>query len=326
MYFEDFFVITVVSNPVRYESRYDLYIKFKEMCESAGVTLITVEQAFGERPFEVTEANNPCHVQVRSVDELWIKESLINLGINYALQIRPSLKYIAWVDADVSPMGPPRDWFLETWHQLQHYEIVQMFEWAQDLTPSYNPLGKAHLSFMSAYVKSGCQPPKSGGMWEIDSYERQGHPGYCWAANVSALTKLGLLIDIAVLGAGDRHMALGLVGEMEQSIQPGLHPNYAKLLMEWQERSNRHIKRDVGFVPGSIVHHYHGKKINRKYHDRWRILTENQFDPVKDLKRDAQGVWILESETERQLKLRDQIRAYFRNRDEDFYSIDETLL
>ncbi len=312
-----FYVITCISNPVRYRSRYTLYLKFKEMVESAGVKLITVEQAFGNRNFEVTERDNPAHLQVRSVDELWAKENMLNLGIEYLMQIDPGAREVAWVDADVSPMRLPREWFEETWHALQHYEVVQMFEWAQDLDPSFNPHGNKHLSFMAAYVQSGYKIPTRDGSWEIDYYTRLGHPGYSWAANLSALSHLGQLIDFAILGAGDRHMALGLIGAMDQSIPIGVNNNYSKMLMEWERRANRYIKQDVGYVPGGITHSWHGKKAKRGYHDRWKIITENNFNPRTDIKKDAQGLYVLESHTSRQKKIRDQIRSYFRSRNED---------
>lgn len=327
---ENFVVITVVSNPVRYKSRYDLYFKFADMLKCSGATLITVEQAFGDRPFVITERDNPNHLQFRSIDELWIKESMINAGINYVMQVLPDVKYIAWVDADVFPMRPAKDWFQETYHQLQHYEIVQMFEYAQDLSPNYNMIGRKSIGFMKAYFQSGFQQPTRAGLWEVDDYTYHGHPGYAWAANVSALNKLGTisgpLIDWAILGAGDRHMALGLIGAIEQSIQEGLHPNYGGTLREWQKRAETHLKRDVGYVPGTIYHYWHGKKQDRGYKDRWRILVDNQFDPLSDIKKDVQGLWILESESPRQARLRDEIRAYFRSRDEDYYTNNEAAL
>ena len=55
-----FYVVTPVSNPVRYKRRYELYWRFKEMCEAADVKLITVEQAFGLRPFMLAEPATRC--------------------------------------------------------------------------------------------------------------------------------------------------------------------------------------------------------------------------------------------------------------------------
>lgn len=51
-------VISVVSNPVRYASRYRLYRDFQARMRAAGVTHHTVELLFGARPCEVTEAQD----------------------------------------------------------------------------------------------------------------------------------------------------------------------------------------------------------------------------------------------------------------------------
>lgn len=96
-----FWVICVLSNPVRYKRRYELYHPFAEMCETAGVNLITVEQAFGQRPFMVTKPHNRRHLQLRGHDELWLKERMVNLGIHHAMAIAPGqVDKVAWIDAD----------------------------------------------------------------------------------------------------------------------------------------------------------------------------------------------------------------------------------
>ena len=69
--------------------------------EELGVQLIVVEQAFGRRPFVITERDNPFHVQLRTDQELWHKENMINIGIQHLCQIDPDWKYIAWIDGDI---------------------------------------------------------------------------------------------------------------------------------------------------------------------------------------------------------------------------------
>lgn len=302
---------------MRYASRYKLYSKFEAMIKATGANLITVEQAFGDRPFMITERDNVNHLQVRSVDELWHKENMVNLGIQYLMQLDPQAQYVAWIDADVHPMRPPKEWLEETVQQLQHYEFVQMFETALDLDPSGNPHGRIHQGFIATYVKSGYKSPDGYGVWKVGYYEHHGHPGYAWAANLSALSQVGGLIDIGVLGSGDRHMAMGLLGCIDQSRSDEMSDAYKKSLKEWESRAERYIKRDVGFVPGGVLHYWHGSKKNRGYSNRWKILIDNAFDPLTDLKRDVQGLYQLETTTRRQINLRDQIRSYFRSRNED---------
>jgi hypothetical protein len=324
---QDLVVITVISNPVRYKSRYELYHKFERSMREAGATLITVEQAFGERPFEVTERDNPLHVQVRGEDELWIKENLINVGINYASQVFPDWRYVAWVDADVFPMrASVREWLEETVQQLQHYHIVQMFETAYDLDPGGKVIGDAQESFVSKYIKSGYQLPKKGGFWSGHYYMEHGHPGFAhamtrFAADNMSSSMGGPLVDFAILGAGDRHMCLSWVGCVEQTFEH-LNKEYRHALMQYQVRCERWIKRDIGFVPGSIFHGWHGKKRDRGYTDRWKILRDNNFDPMLDLTRDSQGMYRLETWEPRQIKLRDQIRSYMRSRREDSTDVE----
>ncbi len=314
---KDFHVITMISNPARYLSRYRIYRQWIEAMKTSGVNVVTVEVAFGDRPFEVTERNNVNHVQLRTKDELWIKENAINIGKQYICQVWPDAKYFAWIDADVFPMRTMRDWLLETVQQLQHYHIVQMFDHAVDLDPTYSIMSKPHQSFMSAYVKSGFKIPTVEGHWY---YYGHGHPGYAWAATRESMDNLGGLIDFAILGAADRHMALALINNVEHSVPAGISEPYKKMLMKWQDRANRHIKLDVGYVPGGIYHYFHGKKKDRKYADRWKILVDCAYDPETDLKKDAQGIYQIEDHDARQIRLRDLLRAYFRSRNED--SID----
>jgi hypothetical protein len=308
---ENFYVIAVISNPIRFKSRYALYQKFEAEVKAAGAQLLTVECALGDRPHMVTESNNPWHLQLRTWDEIWHKENMINLGL---ARLPSNWEYVAWIDADVSFIR--KDWVLETIHQLQHYMVVQMWETAIDLGPTGSALA-THHSFISQYIKGKpyCYGRPGG------YYYEQWHPGYAWAARREAIDHLGGMIDTAILGAGDNHMAHALIGMLDGSIAKGLHPNYIKHLTTWQARAERHVRRDVGFVPGTICHSWHGKKVDRKYHDRWKILVNHQYDPDLDLKRDSQGLYqLVDHGTLRSSRFRDDLRRYFRARNED--SID----
>lgn len=343
-----FWVITIISNPCRYKRRYELYFRFAEMCHDAGVNLITVEQAFGDRQFMVTQPNNKYHLQVRSVEELWHKENMINLGVKHACAIAPGgVREVAWVDADCRPVRPYRDWFEETWHQLQHYEFVQMWEWLIDLDTHFSPISTPQPGFMSTYIRYGTPTPevfkelqetiKAPCTCHCHHHHKHHHhhhyphtpggpklfgrPGLAWAANLDAFNKVGGLIDFSILGAGDWHMAHALIGSInvasQEFIQNGVISNYAKKMLEWQNKAERWIKRDVGFVPGTVYHDFHGNKVNRGYGTRGQILIRNKYDPDLDIKPDGQGLLQLETWEPRQLRLRDEIRAYFRARNED---------
>jgi hypothetical protein len=90
---------------------------------------------------------------------------------------------------------------------------------------------------------------------------------------------------------------------------------------EWEARALKYIRKNIGFVPGTIYHNWHGAKTNRKYKDRWSIMVDSQFDPAIDIKKDWQGLYQLtDRRGEISVKLRDDLREYFRTRNED--SID----
>lgn len=320
-----FYAITVISNSVRYKRRYELYWRFKEMCECAGINLITVEQAFGHRPFMVTESKNIFNVQVRSHEELWLKENMINLGIQRATQIDPQAREVAWIDADTFPMCTPIDWFEDTWHALQHYEFVQMWEYLINFGPQDQPIGGPQMSFMAVYGSNGFKNPYvreiKHTLPEHSGINTFGAPGLAWAANIDAINKVGGIIDKSILGSGDRHMALGLVGDMQNALM-GFEklPEYYAYLLNWQDKAEKWIKKDVGFVPVTVGHWWHGNKNKRGYGTRNQILIDNHYNPYTDVKYDSQGLLQLETHSPRQINLRDQIRHYFRGRNED--SID----
>jgi hypothetical protein len=71
----------------------------------------------------------------------------------------------------------------------------------------------------------------------------------------------------------------------------------------------------LGYVPGTILHHFHGKKVNRKYLEREDILIKHQFSPYKHITYDDKGL-IIPSKDCPQEFLND-ILDYFKNRNED---------
>jgi hypothetical protein len=303
-------VLVPISNQVRYQSRYELFHKFREHVEKEPLAeLYVVEVGFGRRPFEVTEACNPRHLQLRTYDEIWTKENALNL---LAQRLPPDARYIAIVDGDIEFQR--KDWVTETMQQLQHHMVVQMWQNAVDLGPYGEVIGN-HQGFAWSYLAGKPRPqknPKNG-----YSYPHW-HPGYAWAFRKEAWDALGGLYDVSVLGSGDHLMAWALLGE--NMLPNTMSEGYTKSLADWMGRAERLMNRDIGYVPGTILHFYHGTKANRRYQSRWKILEDSQFDPFMDLKRDWQGLYQLDVDgTPRMIRLRDEIRAYFRRREEDSF-------
>lgn len=318
---DNFYVIAVMTNPERFSTRPRLFKEFMARMDRYGAKLYVVEGAFGDREYEVTDPENPRHIRVRTDSEIWLKENLINIGIS---RLPSNWMYVAWIDGDIDFARP--DWMQETVHELQHHPVVQMFEDAVDLGPKHEIL-LTHKSFVSCYkknlpVKKSTDKTTSGD--EQFYYYSSGrnsvntfwHPGYAWAATRSAINTIGGVLDTALLGAGDHHMACALIGQASKSIPKKIHPNYKKYVLAWETRALR-LHKNIGYVAGTIYHYWHGKKKDRKYKDRWTILIDNNFNPSTDIYKDWQGVWSLYPGHD---KLRDDMRDYFKERNED--SID----
>jgi hypothetical protein len=336
-----FWVVGVVSNPVRYDSRYNLFNIWKErLLRAPGVNLFVVEVQQGEREFAVTEKENHCHLQIRTTNELWIKENMINLAIQRIVtdvgesvaKVKP--EYVAWVDCDVI-FSHETTWHYETLHQLQTYDLVQMWETAVDLGPTGQIISeKPHQSFMSCYRRHGIDAYSHGNPQKLNAYYGPYgdtkknvpyfHPGFAWAAKLSKLSKVGCLIDRCIIGAGDHHMALASVGHAKRSVPEDFgkaSPYYLEMVLDWERKALREFQGRVGYVNGTLLHMWHGKKKQRNYWGRWDVVRpkngESAYDPYLDVFADGQGLLQLDDDKP---KMRDMIHDYFRARNED--SID----
>lgn len=292
-----FYVVTAYTNPLGWTSRRDLYLKFREHMRRSGVKLVTVELALGDKPFEVIDVDDPLDRGVRTWDEIWQKEAMLNYGI---YNVMPSdWEYVAWIDADIEFLDP--QWAVKTVDLLQHYQWMQLFQTAADLGPQGEVM-HVHNGFLYSYLQGMPYKGKAYSGW---------HPGYAWACRREAFFGL---FEYGIAGAGDHHMALSLINRAEDSYPPNVSQSYKDLVLAWQELAQDIIRKDVGYLPGTIAHAYHGRKSDRRYTQRWSIIDEKNFCPNKDIRRDENGLWRF---TGLNPKLRDNLRKYFRQRNED---------
>ena len=301
-------VVATVANPIRWDSRIRLARDFIEHMLDGGVKLTLVEVQYGERPFDLADVAHVNHVGVRSRSLVWQKEPALNIGVSRL----PDAKYLAFIDADIAFRKP--GWAAETVHALQQYDVVQPWSDCYDLGPDDDHL-QTHRSFCRLWAdgKPIMQGPNAAGAYEF------GHPGYAWAMTRQAFEWVGGWPETAALGAADHHVAMALVGRVMESVPGNLTPAYSAPLLRWQARAAQHIAGNISYVPGTIEHQWHGSKDKRAYVDRWQILARNGFDPDTDLKRNSHGLIELAGNKPR---LRRDIDAYFRQRNEDATTLD----
>lgn len=293
-------VIAVIYNPIRWHSRQRLFTQFTEHMIESGVRLTIVECEHGMRPYKIPDSPHYNVVRVRTNSVCWIKENLINIGIS---RLPDDWAYVAWIDADI--MFRHKYWASEAVESLQQYPVIQPWQSVIDLGPNGEVIERwKSFSYMAWHGK----------VTGIGQGYEFCHPGYAWCARRGAIDKVGGLIDFAILGAADHHMALGFIGKAAWSMPRGLHEDYVQAVLEWQRRAQQVTHGNLGYLAGGIEHYWHGSKENRKYIDRWQILIKNNYEPDLDIKKNTYGVIGLSGNKP---KLSHNIDIYMRERRED---------
>jgi len=290
------YVILPYFNFCGFKRRRDLFIQFVERyAKTPGVRLVIAE-ALGPAPLPRLPVY--AHLKYQSDSHVWIKENLINMA---AKSLPSDWKYLAWVDADLEFLN--QNWVRDTIHELQSADVVQMWRTAVNLGPAEEAL-KIDKSFAYMFVGSGTAWTASDkyGFW---------HPGYAWACTRQAFTKMGGLPDWAILGSGDRHLAMSLAGLAQTSCPGTIHENY-KMMLKLYERSLKNFK--VSWVDGTIIHFWHGSFADRRYKERWDILIKNSFDPFEDIGYTDEGLVQL---TDKGRRFEKYLDDYFTGRKED---------
>ena len=291
------YVVLPYFNFCGFKRRRDLFVQFvNEIASVSGIRVV------------ISEAESPTplprglpvwrHMTFKTPSRIWIKENLVNLAVN---RLPNSWKYMSWIDADLTFLN--QNWVRDTIHELQTADVVQLWRSAVNLGAQGETL-KVDTSFAYMFISSGTPwvPTDKYGFW---------HSGYAWACTRKAYDQMGGLIDWAILGSGDRHMAMALAGLADKSCPGNIHPNYKVLLDDFQKKM-KNFK--TSYVDGTIVHHWHGSFANRRYKERWEILTKNQFDPFVDIGMEADGTVRLTKDGKRFEALLDE---YFIGRKED---------
>ena len=315
------YVVTALFNPWRYRSRKILYDAFRKYVHDAThCELYVGELAFGNRPWDLTTVHNAYiddgqtkEFQWRTRSELWHKERMLNRLVQ---ELPRDWEYVAWVDADVLFARP--DWALEMVQMLQHYACVQGFSHAQNLGPKFEPLKMQLPRYGFVYAwRHGLQPETPPSADYYYSAFNLGHPGYCMGMRRDIYEKVGGFLDTTVLGSGDYYHWLACTGKLEERLPAGISDGYKSELLRHGDRIYKYVNNNIGYVDGLINHYFHGNRVDRRYNDRNQILINNQYDPLMDLKHDAQGMY---QWTDRCPQLHYDCRSYFANRHED--SID----
>jgi len=325
-------VVTPYINTRRFKIRPKLYHDFATYIKSCGLELYTGELVIGDRDFEVTKPNDPYSVQIRGTQEAWFKENIQNIVVS---RLPSDVTHIAFIDCDCTFVR--HDWVKETMAQLDLYPVIQLWSHYLDVGPDHQPIRQPIPSFSYVYNHPELQQQTLNDM-EINGCQRilatrkvtrvksvYGAPGLAWAWRRETLDACGGLLDTNLIGAGDYQMAMSLVGKTHQAINVPkemtvsvCNNGYHRTMLRWGERAFKIVKGNIGYTPTLAIHYYHGNKINRGYNTRWRILTENNYDPETDIVRNTQGLWVINPD---RIEIIRGLNHYFSQRNEDSVDI-----
>jgi hypothetical protein len=120
-----------------------------------------------------------------------------------------------------------------------------------------------------------------------------------------------------VAGSFDHMVAHACLGDWSSSCIRrivGVNNPYASDLRGWCRRFFADVDGRLGFVPGNLLHLWHGQMSNRRYVERAKQLVGFGFDPKVDLEIGASGAWEWASEKP---ELHAWAVEYFAQRNED---------
>jgi len=282
-------IITVLFNYCEYKIRYQLAKEFIKRYQnfSPNMKLYVVELAYDDQEFQVTDKNNPCHLQLRSNTPLWHKENLINVGIKKLLP--EDWEYVAWIDCNLEFENS--DFVDKTLEKLQKYDVVQMYK-----TIIYSNNDKEGC--LNSYIYN-----------KINNKNNKNQPGGAFACTKYAYQTMGEIYDLGICGGGDSILSYGLY-----SINFMKNINFIcfDFLVDIDQYIIKLKKLKKNYVDNKLIYFNHGNFKNRKYIIRHYILNKYCYNPERDIEYDENGVIVLKNED----MLRD-IKEYFKGRNED---------
>ncbi|UCC82212.1 MAG: hypothetical protein JSW46_14645 [Gemmatimonadota bacterium] len=310
--------ITAYFNPAGYKNKLQNLRMFAERVRSQGVKLMVVELAFGRSPFEVPEELCDVLERRRSDAVLWQKERLMNIGVDL---LPSACDKVALLDGDI--LFENDDWVEETATLLESYCVVQPFDTAYwlakgMLTAPTDDVGLGNREGQSlpsmAYAMSHTADRREA----FAHYHKNGHLGFAWAVR-RWLLKKHRLYDRQILGSGDFDFGHAIYGDedywngrswMVHRVSPKLLADIVK----WSTALYHDVHGSVSYVPGRVLHLWHGDQKDRQYCDRLDILKICDFDPEVDLVKNEDDAWIWGSEKP---QLHKWAQEYFHSRKEE---------
>jgi hypothetical protein len=313
------YVIAVIYNPCKYQSRYKLYFDFEKYIKKSGAILYTTELSY-DGDFVVTDKNNKRHTQLHSKDVLWHKENLINITLK---KLPKSCKYVAWIDADVH--FDNENWVQDTIDKLQKHSVIQLFHDSVFLNKDGSSSYRLGFSYSNVYkdpfkkILPGIETLKRNQLLKENKLraKRGGYtaPGLAWAARKDFLDYTDGLIEKIPFHTGDEMVANALY---ERPVRED-HASHQKIITLYTKKAFEYYEKTKmypSFLDNTIVYHnWHGSAKNRDYYKQTQYFQKYNLDVDKDIIENEYGVYELAEHVPQEFK--EEIKNHFTSRKED---------
>ncbi len=317
-----FWGITTFFNPLGYKNKSKNYRIFRESSKKQGLKLLTVELAFGKKPFELKKPDADILIQLRTKKEnlLWHKEVMLNIGLK---NLPTDCDKFVWLDSDI--IFKNDRWISETSDLLERYSLVQPFRYFIRLPKGKRDLGSREINEL---ITSG----KNGYGVSITDVERKAklksyidpNSRGIWAARRKLLDSIQFF-EYDIVGSGDTFMLHAFTSSNLVTLkQLDLYPDtFRQKYLNWYKIAVKEIKGSVFVSEGAALHLWHGTIENRDYWGRHKRICDANYNPDTDIKKDEQGLW---EWTGANPALQQVFRLHFVERDEEDFLIFELSL
>ena len=306
----ELWVLTTYFNFSGFENRRTNYRLFRQ---NLAAPLLTVELS-ANNDFVLSRDDADILVLCPVGGVMWQKERLLNHGLKF---LPASCRYVAWIDCDV--LFGDENWTQQAIAALSHSPLVQLFS-----TLVHAPADKPVCAFQTS-PDWMTQPSVGADVNGGKTYEEciqsvmlrsagTPSPGMAWAARRELLEKHGWF-DVSIVGGGDTALVSAAYGKPEVAMKLHLmNPHQRMAYQAWAGPFHRSVQGNVGNLPGTILHLWHGDVKDRKPGERHVGLGSFAFDPTRDIEIGAGGAWRWASDKP---ALHSYIRNYFETRYED---------
>jgi hypothetical protein len=301
---EKLHVIAVMFNPTsqqltaeskfkkEYEIRYKLFKEFAERMEKnePNVILYVVELAYGDQEYIVTDSENIRHLQLRTEIPLWHRENMVNLAIKKLLP--SNWKAVAWIDADIEFENI--HWAMDTLKILNKTRnIVQLFSHCSFIVDECSV--KSNKAVRNVFTSFGYNNEKKYNYFKTNYYNHllNWDTGFGLACTRELYESFSIINDFPQFNYSS-YILLHCINDQTYNILLPYFEKYNDYLIDFRDKILK-ANTKLGYVPGVITHHYHGRIEHRLCESYFESLRDWEF--VKDiLNYDENGILIVNND------------------------------